>query len=68
MQKISHVFGLWSQETPKTAILATIDMHRVSQGFRFDQGRSQGGATGSNATARLSGAPEDLLLAYVESP
>ena len=31
------------------------------------QGRNQGGATGANAPARLSGAPEDLLLAYVES-
>ena len=29
------------------------------------QGRSQGGATGANA---LSGAPESLLLAYVELP
>ena len=31
------------------------------------QGRNQGGATGANAPARVSGAPEDLLLAYVES-
>ena len=34
----------------------------------YQQGRSQDGATGANEFVRLSGAPEDLLLAYVESP
>ena len=32
------------------------------------QGRSQGGTMGANAPERFSGAPEELLLAYVESP
>ena len=36
--------------------------------MQYIQGRRQGGATGANAPARLSGVPMDLLLAYVESP
>ena len=32
------------------------------------QGRSQHGATGANAPARLSGAPRDLFPTYAESP
>ena len=40
----------------------------IDLGIVSGQGRSQQGATGVNALARLSEAPEVLLVAYAGSP